>query len=285
MTRFIKYQAAGNDFIVIDSTSAYESGEGAAAVAYWQERAKHLCDRHFGIGADGILLVSRVPTELSDARMDIINADGSLAEMCGNGIRCAARYLADKSGLNDGAWRIDTLGGVQWVCMRSDRDAYPIEVAMAMVQVGEPICYTAEDGRVFCGRKVDVGNPHFVIIIKDCDALKGDAALVYLHQMAEVYGDELSHAPIFEAGSNIEFVRLLPDQTAAMAVYERGCGITLACGTGATAVGAVVMQENGKMKQCQVTLEGGKLCITAPCTAHGRYRLCGDAQRVFCGEV
>lgn len=282
MTTFFKYQAAGNDFVIIDTSEACTRDGACACVSYWQRRAKNLCDRHFGIGADGLLLVSGHQTESSDARMDIINADGSLAAMCGNGIRCAARFLADKARLSDASWRIDTLGGIQAVSLRHDAGPFPIEVAMARVTLGNRCQYRAEDGRVFEGRKVDVGNPHFVIVC-DPSECHGDVDHA-LHLLAERYGEALSHAPLFEDGANIEFVSMAADGTASMAVYERGCGITLACGTGATATGAVLMNDFGLKGTCIIQARGGKLCIKPP-HADGRYRLCGDARRVFMGEV
>ena len=283
MTAFYKYQAAGNDFIILDSTDAYRRGEGEACIAYWQKRAKALCDRHFGIGADGILLVSNVPTAQADARMDIINADGSLAGMCGNGIRCAARYLADRGNPMDAVSRIDTLGGLQRVRLINGVKDYPIEVAMAKVLLGARDAYTTKDGTVFCGRHVDVGNPHFVIVNDAWQREDAQKTIVQLHAVAEQYGDELSHAPLFEDGANIEFACLLPNKTAAMAVYERGCGITLACGTGSTATGAVMMQDFGLEGDCTLHAEGGILRIKAPKKDEPHYRLCGDAVCVFEG--
>ncbi len=274
MMKFYKYQAAGNDFVVIDSTQAYVHGEGDAFRAQWQARAVQICDRRFGIGADGILLVSQLMCDAYDIKVDIINSDGSLAAMCGNGMRCVARYLSDKSGIGDGGWRIDTLGGVQLVRISSASELFGIQVGMAKVEVGTNCKIAMADGRIFKGTKVDVGNPHFVICIDDED----------VHVLARKYGEALSHADAFEDGANVEFTKHVEHNVVDMAVYERGCGITLACGTGATASSAVWSKKLG-VDEIEIRAQGGKLRVSAPKSGVGRYILCGDAKYVFEGEI
>ena len=135
MTVFYKYQAAGNDFIIIDSTEAYSHGKGEQYLSEWQACATRICHRRFGVGADGILLVSRLMGDNFDIKVDIINSDGSLAEMCGNGMRCVARYLSDILSVSTGAWRVETLGGIQFIRLQASCE-FPIEVRMARVELG-----------------------------------------------------------------------------------------------------------------------------------------------------
>ena len=274
MTVFYKYQAAGNDFIIIDSTEAYSHGKGEQYLSEWQACATRICHRRFGVGADGILLVSRLMGDNFDIKVDIINSDGSLAEMCGNGMRCVARYLSDILSVSTGAWRVETLGGIQFIRLQASCE-FPIEVRMARVELGDELEVEVSDGRKFTGTSVSVGNPHFVICV---DASED------VHALAGRYGEELCKLEIFREGANIEFTKLTSVDEAETAVYERGCGITMACGTGAVATSGVWHKRYG-MNEMIIAMTGGRLKIQTANESRSKYILCGDASKVFEGTV
>jgi diaminopimelate epimerase len=278
-TPFFKYHGLGNDFVVLDRT---RSGGVPTAAA-----ARAICDRHFGIGADGVLTL--LPGEGADLRMHITNADGSEAEMCGNGIRCVAKHAVD-FGLAAGPdVRIATAGGLK-IC-RTDRgpdgrvatvtvdmgapilDRPAIPVAGTGRMVGEPV---AVGDRTFAVTAVSMGNPHAVIFGPPAEATVAFAAR---------FGPALeSRTALFPRKTNVEFAAVGPEGID-VAVWERGCGITLACGTGAcaTAVAAVVNGLAPEGRELPVRLPGGPLAITvAPGLA--RVHMRGPATLVFAGE-
>jgi len=252
---FWKYQGTGNDFVVVDAPDGRPAWLDTDTVIA-------ICDRHFGIGADGILLVER--GREADWFMRVLNADGSEAEMCGNGIRCVARHLCDHHGLRDPVLPIETGAGVK-PC-RVHRDAAGA-VSSVTVSLGAPILEPsripiASDrhrdveatvaGRTFVGQAVSMGNPHFVIF-EGMDS--GNAA---------IWGARLTAAPLFPRQANIEFTATLGPSHLQVVVFERGVGLTLACGTGAGAVGvaAVVTGRAPAGEPIRVDLPGGPLNIT-----------------------
>jgi diaminopimelate epimerase len=263
---FTKVQGLGNDFLVVDLRAA--EVQSAPAVTE-PDVVRALCDRHFGVGADGVLAV--LASVAGDARMRVLNADGSEAEMCGNGIRCVAKFLYDTdpslrrpllrietgAGLLDCALQV-TNGAVGSVAVqmgrpRLGRDEIPLSPGGAGRAVRQSI--TAAD-RTFAFTAVSMGNPHAVIFVDDA----GED----LRALAEKYGPALEIAPTFPRRTNVEFARVRGRQID-LVVWERGCGITLACGTGAcaTVVAAAIEERLPVGMEVPVHLPGGTLQITA----------------------
>jgi diaminopimelate epimerase len=253
--KFWKYQGTGNDFVVVEALDGRPAWLDAAAVIA-------ICDRHFGVGADGILLLER--GQAADWFMRVLNADGSEAEMCGNGIRCIAAHLANHRGLKDAVIPIETGAGVKACRLHRGTDGI---VTAVTVSLGAPILEPAEipvaadtnrdvpatvEGRTFIGQAVSMGNPHFVIF-EGMDA--DDAA---------VWGARLTASPLFPRQANIEFVESLGPGHFRVVVFERGVGLTLACGTGAGAVGvaAVLTGQAPAGESIRVDVPGGPLNIT-----------------------
>lgn len=270
---FLKYHGLGNDFVILHRPP----------VSLTPERVVRLCDRHRGIGADGVLVLSG--SARAAARMDVFNADGSTAEMCGNGIRCAAKFLVDHAGVSEHL-AIDTAVGVLRCEASRGGDGRVAEVA---VEIGRPelsparIPLLAEgdrfvrgrldlEGSAVVGTAVALGNPHFVVF----DA--GGAAL-------EEIGPRLERHPAFPQRTNVEFARAEGDALG-VEVWERGVGRTNACGTGAcaAAVAAVLEGRAESGRAIEVRLPGGVLSVTvAPDLSQVGLR--GPAAEVFRGEI
>ena len=256
--RFAKLQGLGNDFVLLDLRGG---GEPLSP-----RRATELCDRHLGIGADGVL------TLLPGPRMVVQNADGSVPEMCGNGARCVALWLAT-NGCTEPA--------TQTVTLFTDAGPRPCEVTAAeprrgLVQIDMGIAELSEPrGLPLRNRRADawpvsMGNPHRVMF-EDGDPLR----------LAEEFGPVLCRAE----NANIEFARRTGPQRYEVAVYERGAGLTQACGTGACAVAAaaVARGEASRSEPITVKLPGGELVLRVG--ADNRIRMRGPAELVFAGEL
>jgi diaminopimelate epimerase len=238
---FVKGHGTGNDFLVLPDLDGSVHGELAASVV------TALCDRHTGLGADGVL---RVLSGNGGAPwfMDYRNADGSVSEMCGNGVRVFARYL-QAAGLVESAspLRIDTHAGVREVSFRDDGQ---ITVTMGVPTVGNTTSVTSH-GVTYAARAVETGNPHAVAIVDSLDAVGDlDVAPGYL-------------AEDFPHGVNIEFVEVRDDSGLTMRVHERGVGETASCGTGAVAAAAAVAVKLGREYPASysVHVRGGELTV------------------------
>lgn len=246
--RFFKIHGLGNDFTLFDWVDQTEP--------FPLEKVPLLCDRAFGVGGDGVVLV--LPGETTDYRMRIYNADGSLAEMCGNAIRCFAKYLREQRGVRQSPLPIETDAGV--LSCEFSGDHYTIEMgapilARSVIPIaGEgsnlDIVVSARD-REFVGHGVSMGNPHFVIFG------------IFERDEIETYGPTLMTHPLFPRRTNVEFAHLRSRDEIDLTVYERGVGITLACGTGAcaTAVAACLKGLADPDSAISVNLPGGRLTI------------------------
>jgi len=257
---FEKVEGLGNDFILIHA----ESAEALAP-----EAVRRLCERRFGVGGDGVLLV--LPSTEAEARMRVINADGSVPEMCGNGLRCVALVVAEQRGLSRGTFAIETDAGVRECRVDRLGEQGTVDVEMGVVRT------LGLRELVVAGTRVeltlaDAGNPHAIAYRDDPE-----------HDLASL-GPPIATDPSFERGTNVELVRWR-DGVLEVAVWERGVGRTLACGTGACAVAAVACArgeaEGGA--PVRVRLPGGDLVITHD-LATGQTRMVGPARRVFRGE-
>jgi len=292
---FTKVEGLGNDFVVVD-LRASAARTGAAPSPEDPAVVRAICDRRFGVGADGVLAI--LPGVAGDARMRVLNADGSEAEMCGNGIRCVAKVLYESDpALRRPVLRIDTGAGlldcaidaaaggdvrsvaVEMGRPRLTRDEIPMQPGGAARAVRESI---DAGGRRFSFTAVSMGNPHAVIFIDDPAA--------DLRAFAETYGPRLEVDPTFPRRTNVEFARVRRGDGGRgeidLVVWERGCGITLACGTGACAtVAAAGIEERLALGvETPVHLLGGALFITVAPDLSG-VTMRGPAKIVFRADL
>ena len=272
---FWKYHGTGNDFILFDNSKREAPVDS--------ETVRRLCDRRFGIGADGVLLIN--PTEKADAAMRILNADGSEAEMCGNGIRCVAKHLYDFSIVRKKKMVIGTLAGLKRIKCRVEKG----EVKEVSVDMGAPsldcddipmrcsgkfIDKTIKIGRTTVrGTAVSMGNPHFVTFQK------------LTEEKMRKLGPEIETHGLFPNRVNTEFVRVVGGKLDVV-VHERGAGWTLACGTGAcaSAVAAAVNALISYDEDVEVRLPGGNLWVSVARDLSSVI-MRGPATRVFKGEI
>jgi diaminopimelate epimerase len=246
-----KMHGARNDFIVLDRR--IQTVDDLVAFARWS------CDRHAGIGADGVLAIES--SERADARMRVINADGSEAEMCGNGIRCVARYL-DEAGEGD-QLRIETLAGIIETAVIERAPEYLVRADMGVP--GSDVRPAGIDGAAF----VDMGNPHVVLTYASVD----DVDLVST-------GERFAHHPSFPNGTNVHVMAVEGVQTLRVRHYERGVGLTQACGTGAVACAVAAIAEHGSTSPVTVHVPGGDLVVEWSGPGTHAY-MTGPAIRVF----
>jgi len=259
---FDKYEGLGNDFIVVD-------GEG-----FTKERTVALCDRHFGVGGDGVLRVVRSAAvgdnQPADWFMDYWNADGSVAEMCGNGVRVFVRYLIEQGLARGPEVAVATRAGMRTVRVEPD-GLFTVDMGGAAV-LGEG--HVSVGGRLLTGLAISVGNPHLACVIDEpVEAVDlSDPRLLGPHGL--------------NGGANIEIVRLLGDHEIEMRVHERGSGLTLSCGTGAVAAAVTAATAVGEWPAVQgewnVQVPGGRLGVTPSATAS---LLTGPAEIVARGEL
>ncbi len=255
---FSKLNGQGNDFILMDATVKKISLSKAQII--------EMCNRNFGIGADGIILVKKSNT--SDLKMELYNMDGSIAEMCGNGIRCMARFAYEKKLIRNKKLRIETLAGIKEIILEiENKKVGNINVNMGIPEFSPekiPVKIKNKDGvfnhKIIIGSKrffincVSMGNPHCVIFLEDSENIETFPI--------SKWGPMLENHSIFPNKTNVEFVRIKNSRELDMRVWERGVGETLACGTGtcAAAVCAFKLKKiNGN--RLDVKLPGGKLNV------------------------
>lgn len=275
---FYKYEAAGNDFIIIDKRPISEH-EISACIETYQRLAPRWCHRQFGIGADGILVMTQAPVTHPQCHiaMHIVNADGSIAAMCGNGIRCAARWFYEYGNAPDispdMALSIYTIGGVQNVkCLEHHDTTWELEVAMAQA-IPTHTCDIEQAQHHWLGQCVDVGNPHAVFEISSSP-----------QKALETAGEFLSNHPIFPDRCNIEFIREIAPCVLEMTVYERGVGPTLACGTGCVASAVAYAKAHNILNATiQLNPPGGTLHVVI--RDNQNPLLQGPANHVFNGMI
>lgn len=278
MIKFSKYQGLGNDFILIDNRHQ-------STPVITPEQAVRLCDRHFGIGADGVIFALTGDQD-TDYTMRIFNADGSEPEMCGNGIRCLAQFIADleqKHNVGD-FYRIKTLAGiitpqleangqvrVDMGIPRYQAGAIPTTLADSDAKViNYPLVVNEQTWQVTC---VSMGNPHCVTFVDDVDAIP-----------LEIIGPQFEHHQAFPERINTEFIQVVRSDYLKMRVWERGAGITLACGTGACAAVVAGVLTGVAESNCTVELPGGLLEISWSAET-GHVYMTGPAKRVFTGTL
>ncbi|MBO4927718.1 MAG: diaminopimelate epimerase [Clostridiales bacterium] len=253
---FTKMQGCGNDYVYIDARK-YDIPDPVSL-------AKRVSDRHFGIGSDGLILVA--PSDVADARMIMFNLDGSEGKMCGNGIRCVAKFVCDQWGFAGDEMKIETASGIKTIRLQKDLDG---QVVGATVDMGRAILSpqlipvdlpgdtvvdreVEVDGKNYHITCVSMGNPHAVLFEKNVDELDLPAI-----------GPKFEHHPMFPESVNTEFCEVRGENLLRMRVWERGSGETWACGTGtcATVVAACLNGLVKKGEDVRVILNGGELVI------------------------
>jgi diaminopimelate epimerase len=250
-----KMHGAHNDFVVLD-----RRGDGAFDASSF---ARWACDRRSGIGADGCIVLERASA--ADVRMRTLNADGTEAEMCGNGIRCAARWL-DEAGEGERI-AFETPAGVVSTEIVARGPEYLVRVAMGRPNIRDRSLPMLPDGTF-----VEIGNPHVVI-------LRANAEHVDLEAVAEA----LQHEPLFPFGTNVHVAATGGERTLRVRHWERGVGLTMACGTGAVACAAVAIERGAVTSPVEVIVPGGRLVVEW--NGIGDAYLVGPAARVFDTEV
>ena len=276
--KFTKMQGIGNDYVYVNCFE--ETVKDPSAVA------RYVSDRHFGIGSDGLILIK--PSDMADCEMDMYNLDGSQGAMCGNGIRCVAKYVYDYGIVKKEKISVSTKSGIKYLDL-TVRDG---KVALVRVNMGSPVLTASQipvvssteeminaplkvNGETYYITAVSMGNPHAIVYMTDVDHLDiGEIGPYFENHMA------------FPDRVNTEFVEVLDDHTLKMRVWERGSGETLACGTGACAV-AVASILNGHVdgeKPVTVKLLGGDLEIFWDRQENLVY-MTGPATTVFDGEI
>lgn len=259
---FTKMHGLGNDYL-------YVYGEVPENIA---ELSIKLSERHFGAGSDGMIYIS--PSDIADFKMRIFNADGSEAKMCGNGIRCVGKYVYDKGYTDKKKLTIETLSGIKTLDLQVvGGKVKTVAVDMGKAEVSENMTLSIDGDEVIC-TPVSVGNPHAVIFVSNID----EAPLMTL-------GPKMEHHPAFPDGVNNEFIEVVDSHTLRMRVWERGSGVTMACGTGACASTAAAIK-NGYCsfdEDISVILDGGTLKIRI--SQDYSVTMTGPAEMIYEGET
>lgn len=273
--KFSKWHGCGNDFVFVNGFNENVDGISASATA--------ICDRKFGVGADGVILI--LPSEKCDFRMQIFNSDGSEAEMCGNGIRCFARYAYENKLTDKLSFTVETKAGIitpqiiiddnktKSVCVNMGQpvlegEKIPVQGFGNSHIVSEAITV---DGSKFDITCVSMGNPHCVIFVSDINKID-----------IKKWGPILENYKIFPNKTNVEFVQVINRKHLRMRVWERGAGITLACGTGACATLTAAVLNNLSERKAKLELDGGDLSIEWNASDNNIY-MTGPATKVFEG--
>lgn len=272
---FTKMHGAGNDYIYVN-TLLYDVNDPNSASVRWS-------DRHKGIGGDGLVLICRPTTDAADYRMRIFNADGSEAMMCGNASRCIGKYLYERGLTDKTEIKLETLSGIKTLMLHLDNEGKTVE--SVTVDMLEPLTENHRqyadlsggillaEGRRFEGTFVCMGNPHFVTFLNDIDTI--DIAR---------YGAVMERDSNFPERCNIEFAQILSDGAIRTRVWERGSGITMACGTGASATAVAAALTGRASRRSEIRMDGGTLQIEWR-SADNHVYMTGPAEIVFDGEI
>ncbi len=270
MTPFRKMQGLGNDFVVFDARKH--------AIAMTPSRAKAIADRHFGVGCDTLVLIMPGDAQL-DARLRFFNADGGEVESCGNATRCIARLLMDERGL--ARVKLDSKGGLL-ICSDAGRGLVTVDVGIPKFGWRDiPLSAEADtanlsiplEGKNISATAVLMGNPHCILFVDDAE-----------HAPVTELGPKLETHPLFPARINVEFAQIQDPRHIRMRVWERGVGVTLACGTGACATAVAAMRKGLAERKVEVELDGGKLHLEWR-EEDGHVLMTGPGKTVFLGKI
>ena len=260
--KFTKMQGLGNDYL-------YVYGEVPENI---EELSVRLSDRHFGAGSDGMIYICT--SKIADFKMRVFNADGSEAKMCGNGIRCVGKYVYDKGYTDKTEITVETLSGIKNLKLNvKEGSVKSVSVEMGLSKVEDETEIDVADQKVTL-TPVSMGNPHVVLFVDDAEKIP-----------LEVIGPQIEKHSMFPDGVNVEFVSVISDNEIRMRVWERGSGVTMACGTGACA-SAVASIKKGYCRYDEsvfVTLDGGVLEINV--SQDGSVIMKGPAEIVYNGEI
>ncbi len=275
MIKFTKMHGTGNDYIFIDARKKNVNNPAQLAM--------EMSDRHFGVGSDGLILILK--SRSADFKMRIFNADGTEAEMCGNGIRCLGKYIFDHGITKKTAITIETLAGIKKLNVNiKNKKVYTVRVNM-----GEPVLQRekipmsgksemainetlALNGVKFKITALSMGNPHVVVYVEDVESFP-----------VEKYGPMIENHPLFPNRTNVEFVEIVSKKEVIQRTWERGSGETLACGTGASAVTVAGVLNNKTSRAISINLKGGTLEIEWD-ERDNSVHLTGPAVEVFEGK-
>jgi diaminopimelate epimerase len=270
MTAFLKMHGLGNDFVVFDARDS--------AIAITPAQARGIADRRFGVGCDTVVLIGPGGAE-ADASLRFFNADGSEVESCGNATRCIARLLMDERGLN--RVKLATRGSLL-ACSDAGKglveaDMGPARLAwqeIPMAQQTDTLNFLLPlDGQMLPASAVSMGNPHCVIFVPDAEKIP-----------VTTLGPRIESHPLFPKKVNTEFVSVIGENRLRQRTWERGAGLTLACGTGACAAAVAAARLGKTGRKVEVVLDGGSLFITWH-ESDGHVIMTGPAATVFCGQV
>lgn len=262
--KFTKMHGAGNDYIYIN-TMVYPLKNPEALAVKWSTP-------HTGIGSDGLVLIDK--SDIADFSMRIFNADGSEAMMCGNASRCIGKYVYDKGLIDKQTITLETPSGIKELALSIDKGkVVEVTVDMGIPEIKKEDLILEAGGVKYTGTVISMGNPHFVIFVEDISRID-------LHEV----GPLLEFHPYFPNRTNVEFVQMMEPGKSRMRVWERGSGITLACGTGAcaTAVAGVVTGKTGR--KSEIIMDGGSLRIRWDKTSNKVF-MTGEAVTIFEGEI
>ena len=282
--KITKMQGCGNDFVIMDYDD-YKIGIDKNKWTDMSNAAKMVCNRNFGVGADGFI-IPNINTDDADIGWFFYNSDGSTAQMCGNGIRCFAKYVYDKGFVEKKEFGVKTLAGIIRPKLLDDGR---VRVNMSMpILESEKIPFTPLDNlnykisvsnKIFEGNAISMGNPHFVIFVERNEDIL---------EMAKFYGPIIEKSAEFPEKTNVEFAKVISEDKIELRVWERGCGITLACGTGACATTVAAILNGLTEHSVDVKLLGGTVHIDWPGnkydTKHDVY-MTGAADYVFNAEL
>lgn len=267
---FTKMQATGNDFIIINEI------ENEINYSY-KLFAKFLCDRHFSIGGDGVILLEK--SDVADFKMRILNQDGTEAEMCGNGIRCLGKYIYEKGLIDSDNISIETKSGIKNLLLKIEGNTVvEVKVNMGNYELNYekiPVYFNGiENGRIMIEGievfPISIGNPHAVCFVNDLDSID-----------IEKVGKLIENFKYFPNRTNVEFVKLLNEDRIKIRVWERGVGETNSCGTGACAAAAISHLKKSTKDELIVELKGGNLKVNIK----DDVELIGGAECVFEGKI
>ena len=274
--KFTKMHSLGNDYVCINGFSEQITSP--------EEFAKTICNRRFGVGADGILMI--LPSDTADFRMELYNADGSRARMCGNGIRCLGKYVYDHGMTDQTRLKIETASGIRMLHLKLNQDS----VEEVTADMGRPVLNAHQipilsekdiifqESIIVCQKEffmtgVSMGNPHAVIFLDDPESVP-----------MEEWGVGFEFHPRFPERTNVEFCKIRSDTEIQIRVWERGVGETLACGTGACAATIASVLNGFTTRKVTVRLPGGNLQVEwNECTDH--VFLTGNVTTVFEGKL
>lgn len=276
--KFTKMQGCGNDYVYINGFEEKIEQEKKP------DLVRRLSERHFGIGSDGVIFIN--PSEIADFEMEMYNADGSRSEMCGNGIRCVAKYVFDKKMVNRNEFTIESFGKIKDITIIEEAGV----AKLIKVGMGSPLLRTEEipavydtdtiiakpidvDGTIWKGTCVSMGNPHVVLFVDDVKSLD-----------LENIGPKFENHSMFPNRTNTEFVKVIDENTVEMRVWERGTGETLACGTGCCATAVACVLNNKTKDKVLVKVLGGEILVEWDKENNEVY-MTGPGEFVFEGEI